>query len=57
MVLRIGIVDDPWSRGVRARVVVVTVLVRLGCTVVFVVFDVAGGPLIVGRVVVTGFDK
>ena len=57
MLLRIGVVGGPWSRGIRGRVCVVTVLVRLGCTVVFVVFDVAGGSLIVGGVVVTGFDK
>jgi hypothetical protein len=55
--LRIGVVGGPWCRGVRGRVFIVTVLVRLGYTVVFVVFDVAGGSLIVGGVVVTGFDK
>ena len=57
MPLRIGVVGGPWSRGVGGRVFVVTVLVRLGCIVVFVVFDVAGGTLIVGGVVVAGFDK
>ena len=57
MLLRIGVVGGPWSRGVRGRVVVVTVLVRLGSTVVFGVLYVAGGSLIVGGVVVTGFDK
>jgi hypothetical protein len=55
--LRIGVVGGPWCRGVRGRVFIVTVLVRLGYTIVFVVFDVAGGSLIVGGVVVTGFDK
>ena len=57
MLLRIGVVGGPWSRGVRGRVFVVTVLVRLGCTVVFVVLDVAWGSLIVGRVVVTGWVR
>jgi hypothetical protein len=57
VLLRLGVADGPWSRGVRARVFDVTVLVRLGRIVVVAVFDVAGGPLRVGRVVVTGFDK
>ena len=57
MPLQLGVVGGPWSRGVRGRVFIVTVLVRLGYTVVFVVFDVAGGSLIVGGVVVTGFNK
>ena len=57
MLLQLGVADGPWSRGVRAKVFDVTVLVRLGCIVVVVDFDVAGGPLKVGRVVVTGFDE
>ena len=47
MLLRIGVADGPWSRGVRGRVFVV----------VRIVFDVDGGALKVGWVVVTGFYK